>query len=297
MNKNEEIISKLLYLSKNIDYTFNILAELSYHNNEETEQFNKYINDLRNYLKKEDQIINTIKKDDLEEINDLIDELDDGSNSFARLVIKLDDNFDLLEDDDTYYYTDPNANDSYADIIKDYDRLAKYYENIDDINEYTNYVIDKTSITSLKKLQNRIIETKADNKRDNNYRNRLIKELEKFKYTIYRYDSNLEKIGLEARFNIYQTPDIIDMDMDLSRIYYNQCIMTLEGLYSIRTDETNISLVIRSIFNNIYFEECLTKIKPESINKLIEVSNILRKNNRNTFGELSAKKLIKKQEN
>ena len=301
---NERIIKRLIKISENICHEFEVLTDLSFHNRENTEQFNDHINDVSNYLNQESVIINTLSYDVINAIYKELPKYDDNSDAFNRLSVIIDDKIKDMDDEKDIDEDDIPLDDFEFDNIKeidpkntDIDSITNKYivdEEISD-KDATRY-IDNVSIFVLKKMYERINDTYTDNKSDNKYKKRLINQLKVFKYFVFTLDLKLEKIGVRYKFNLdsIPTPLIDSLDSDLSR---NQVIACIEKLYKFKNNEYRFSEINEALFNMMLLEIYLEHLTIEDIDKLIEMCGFLNNIVINSFyGNMAMDKLIKKKE-
>lgn len=315
MNDVKVITKKLLKLSKLIVSEFRQLSDLSYHNLEDTTQFLDHVSDITDYLNQEIIILNSLSLDKLEEIRKYLIPLDDDSEEYERCYVDIDEKIEELlaniprdneEDNISDLEDDDNEEDNEEDIDINCDQeednhlttIDDYYISEEDCEGYANYVIDRIAIIAIKQMTKHIDKTLADNKRDIKYKRRLLKEFRAFKYIFFRLDSRLERLGAKYEFDVSKIPYLDEYNIELTPIYHNQTVTILDKLYSVNYDEKDISIVIDALFNMLCFDEYIKEIDDESLDKLIELCQVLKKNvGDKSFGEFGFKKLIKKKNN
>ena len=293
-------IKRLLKLSSMINEKFEILAELSYRDRENTMQYDEQYNLLKDYVHRETIIINNLNLDDLKQIFNLLPKYDDNTDEYMRLHIYIDDliNNYLIKDED-------NSDNYEEDIDEDIDSIDEedkenitdnYYVSEEENEKYAGIVMDKIAIIVLKKMYDRINNTYADNKEDIKYKKRLLKELKSFKYWVFAIDTHLEKIGIDYRFNLDKLPLLNMPNIDMNNICYNDSVELIERMYNyhdVDYDPTDISEVL---FNYMCFEEFIKVLNDEEIDKLIELCNELSSKSDNYYGNIVREKLIRKKQ-
>ena len=150
-------------------------------------------------------------------------------------------------------------------------------------------------------MYDRIINTYTDNKRDSKYQKRLLKDLKVFKYNVLGLDLNLERIGVNYRFNIEKIPNMNKPDIDTSTISYNQCITHLEKLYNLFTNFKN-EYINYNLKNNTFelvgYDEDLEDIDEDQLKRLLSLCDELEDHSRYHFyGNIAKEKILKKSKN
>ena len=307
MNKNiDKIIKRLINISQSIIDEFEVLSDLSYHDLEETDQFNDHIEDTKNYLNTEAVIINNLDLNTLKEIFKKLPKYDDGTVAYERTHLNIDNRIEVLnqdeefEDDYDYEDTEPDTFEEHdeTDNYEDDDDIRNYYLDNEEYEKYELEVIDGISVNVLKQMANRIKNTYTDNKRDHKYQKRLLKNLKTFKYFVLGTDLNLEKIGVNYHFNLKLIPNISKPNIDTSTISYNQCITHLVKLYYILEDENNINDIIDYLFNMMCLETYLEDLDDEKMKRLTEVCEKIEEHSTYPFyGRIAKEKILKKRKN
>ena len=308
MNKDiDKIIKRLIKISQSIIDEFAVLSDLSYHDRENTSQFNDHIEDIKNYLNSEAVIINNIDLKTLKEIFKRLPDYDDDTDAYERTHLNIDNRIEVLEqneefeDNEEIEYNENEYEESEYNEIDDEDDddyIRKYYLDNEEYEKYELEVIDCISINILKQMYKRIINTYTDNKRDSKYQKRLLKNLKMFKYIVLGLDLNLEKIGVNYRFNLERIPNMNKPDIDTSTISYNQCITHLEKLYNTEEDENSISDINENLFNMMCLEVFLEDIDEDQIKRLLSLCDELEEHTTYHFyGNIAKEKILKKSKN
>ncbi len=295
-------IKRLLKLSASIVDKFEILASLAFHNKEYSEQYLEHFNLLNDYLYRETIIVNNLSIDELETIFKLLPEYDDNSDGYMRLHIFIDDkineyliknNEDKNENEDYQEDSEESINDdNQSEIISDNeDEVINKYYTEEENEKYAGMVMDNIAIIVLKKMYDRINNTYADNKKDNKYKKRLLKELKSFKYWVLAIDRNLETIGVNYKFDISKIPTYNELNFDISSICHNDCVDFIERMYNNSEIDYDPTAMSEVLFNFMCFEEFIKYIDDESVDKLIELCDELGKSN-NFFSNKVREKLI-----
>ena len=298
----QKVIKRLIKNSQDICLEFEILCSLSFHNRENTEQFNDHIKDLSDFLNQEAVIINNQSLDNLELIYKNIIKYDDNTDAFNRISIIIDDKIKEIYDTYGYNQEDIQVDDYQVDIVKENDdndfdvsKIFDDYFTDEEINEKeANKVIDNIAIYVLKNMDKRINETIADNKNDIKYKRRLINQLKVFKYFVFTLDLRLEKYGVKYKFNVNNIPmpTINNVDTDLSR---NQTINCIEKLYNVKNNENRPSEINEALFNMMLLEIYIRYLDEEDIDKLREMCSNVNEHILDSFyGNLAFSKLIKR---
>ena len=303
MNKDsDKIIKRLLKISQMILDEFEVMASLSYRDLENTSQFSEHIEDTKEYLNTEAVIINNIDLNTLKEIFQKLSNYDDDSPAYERTYLIIDSIIERLQyEDDTD--TDEDIDDEeYLDIDESTESncnfIQKYYLDTGDLEKYEVMVIDNIAINTLRKMTDRIMNTYADNKSDQKFKKRLLKNLKTFKYIVLGLDLNLEKLGVNYRFNLESIPYIEKPNIDTSTISYNQCIIHLEKLYNATKDENSLSDINENLFNMMCLEGFLEDVEDDKLDRLNDLCDELEKHSAYHFyGNIAKEKILKKRKN
>ena len=301
----DKIIKRLMHISYEINREFEELAELSYHDGEETEKFNDHIEYLKSLFNSEAVIINNLDLTVLKEIYQLLPAYDDETVAFDRTSICIEDkilelshkegNYECLEeinDEEDLCENLELPNDDEQEIIE------KYYLEDEENERYEEAFIDYISIKTLKNIRDRIDSTKADNKNDAKYKKRLLKNLKTFKYLVLAQNRHLEKLGVHYRFNISKMPYLECPDIDVSIISYNHCILLLSKLYNPLDEDDELDNTAINLFNMMSFETYLNNVDKENLEKLLMLCNELTEKAKNPYyGNIAKAKILNKTKN
>ena len=315
MQNSKKIIRRLLNLSQLIIDEFEVLADLSYLDKEETSQFDDHIHDVKGYLDSEKVVLNNISLNNLIDLFNELQEYDDHSDAYDRCYIIVDDKLNSLLDKDedisdeekkrifeaedteaNYQEEDDDDIDSEEDDQEeDKNFLNKYYFDEEENEDNAPYVIRNMATIVIKKMLKRIYDTMADNKKDNKYKKRLIKHFKKYKYVYFGLDNQLENLGVSYRFNVDKIPNPYPFDFDTSRIFHNQCVTLLDKLYADKDIDYSLDSMENMLFDMMLLEEYLNCINDESIAKLTELTDELEiKYGHNYFGNIGKQKVLAK---
>ena len=303
MKDNKKIIRRLLNLSQLILDEIDVLANLSYRDKENTEQFNDHVNDISNYLNQERIILNNISLDNLLNIFKELKQYDDDSDAYLRCYVLVEDKIEELyndkeEDNDYERYNELEDNIENDDTQKENEDdatifLEKYHVDEEENEKYAIKVLDNVATIVIKRMLSRIENTITDNKKDNKYKKLLIRNFKKFKYFYFTLDNELEILGAKYKFNINNIPMPYSYNIDISKIFHNQCVTILDKLYSSKEIDYNPDNMEEALFNMMLLEEYLKGIDEESINKLIELTDELEvKYGHNFYGNIAKNKVL-----
>ena len=303
MKDNKKIIRRLLNLSQLVLDEIDVLANLSYRDRENTSQFDDHVKDISDYLNQERIILNNISLDNLEIIFKELKQYDDDSDAYLRCYVLVDDKIEELyndkeEDNDYERYNELEDNIENDDTQKENEDdatifLEKYHVDEEENEKYAIKVLDNVATIVIKRMLSRIENTITDNKKDNKYKKVLIKYFKKFKYFYFTLDNELELLGAKYKFNINNIPMPYSYNIDISKIYHNQCVTILDKLYSSKEIDYNPDNMEEALFNMMLLEEYLKGIDEESINKLIELTGELEvKYGHNFYGNIAKNKVL-----
>ena len=168
------------------------------------------------------------------------------------------------------------------------------YEDETEIEQYRKYVIQKAAISAIKKMYSRIKNTNTDNKIDHKYKKILLKYFKEFKYDFFTLDRDMEHLGVNYRFNVNLIPEMPKLDLDISRICFNECINLLDIMYFINDDERNPEIVEQALFDMLRFDEYIKELSDDQIDRLINLCSEIETNTkRNLYGNIGLQKLVK----
>lgn len=303
MKDNKKIIRRLLNLSQLVLDEIDVLANLSYRDKENTSQFDDHVKDISDYLNQERIILNNISLDNLEIIFKELKQYDDDSDAYLRCYVLVDDKIEELyndkeEDNDYERYNELEDNIENDDTQKENEDdatifLEKYHVDEEENEKYAIKVLDNVATIVIKRMLSRIENTITDNKKDNKYKKVLIKYFKKFKYFYFTLDNELELLGAKYKFNLNNIPMPYSYNIDISKIYHNQCVTILDKLYSSKEIDYNPDNMEEALFNMMLLEEYLKGIDEESINKLIELTDELEvKYGHNFYGNIAKNKVL-----
>lgn len=295
----KKISKRLLDISYQITKIFDELSNLSYYNQENSQQFKDLCEDLEKLFNTESIILNNLTIKELDTIYEYLSESDDESDKYSRcldVLCETADDRELNSDAEEEIATDTDFESEIDEETKDevIENIKYFFKDEEDNQEYTDYVINKVAIIALKKMADRINKTSVDNQNDKAYKKRLIRELREFKYYVFRLNLKMEKLALKHHFNIESIPDLVETDEDLSNIYYNQVLLLLDELYSVEMPINDHYEVAEALFHIICFEECLEKAEPDYEKMLEYIQKIKEKIKGKTIGDFAHQKILKK---
>ena len=300
-----KIIKRLINISQKIIDEFEVLSILSYHDKENTKEFDDHIENVKSFMNSEAVILNNLDLETLYEIYKILPKYDDGEMAYERTHINILDKIDALQyeneldtnildeidDEDNPNINDSNEDDNQID-------LEKYY--LDDIEneKYQSQFMNYINIFVLKTIYDRINNTNANNKNDSKYKKRLLKHLKTFKYLVFAENLEMEKMGINYRFNISKMPYLNAPNIDASIISYNHCISLLEKLYNPLDGDDELDDMMIRLFNMMSFETYLNNVDDDNLDKLLSVCNELKSISKNNyFGETAKNKILKRRKN
>ena len=300
-------MKRLLNISYQVVDIFDALADLAYHNNENSQQFLDFYEDLKKCINSESVIVNNLSLEQLEYISKSLKNYDDNSDGYNRLYVYIEDKID------EYYLKNENNNEDkseYDDIDieldddmqadlgnKEISEIEKYYIDEEDTERYEGMVTDNIALVVLKNMYDMINNTFSNNKGDNKYKKRLLRDLKAFKYIVFCMDRNLEIIGINYKFDINKIPVYTDFKIDASRICHNDCVDIISRLYDKLDIDYDPSIMNEMLFNYMIFLEYLNRIDDESVDKLLELCYELEEKSNSFYGQKLKETLIKKKKN
>ena len=301
----DSIIKRLIHISYEINQEFEKLAELSYHDEEESKKFDDHIEYLKNLFNSEAVIINNLDLNTLKEIYKLLPKYDEDTVAFDRTSSSIQDKvLELSPKEDDYNHSeeiidDENLTEKMEQEKDDEFELIEKYFLDDEENEcYEDEFIDYISIKILKSIRERISNTKADNKSDSKYKKRLLKNLKAFKYLVLAQNRNLEKLGISYRFNVSKMPYLECPNIDTNIISYNHCILLLSKLYNPINEDDELDNTTINLFNMMSFETYLNNVDIENLEKLLMLCNELSEKSKNPYyGNIAKIKILNKSKN
>lgn len=305
MNDVKKIYNRLIGLSQNIIDEFQILANLSFMNRENTEQFLDHATDLEKLLEHEKIILYNLKPEVYKELCEYLVTMDENTQVFARTLDlvcdffderfeskkkeTIEENYEFDEDDYPSRYED-NDNKEALDIVDN------YYTDEEDCEKYAKDIIVYMATKVIKNMYNRINNTYTDNASDKKFKKRLLRYFNQFKYYYFMLNNKLEWLGVNTLFDIEKIPDVSfpKTDTDLESIYYNECVTIIESLYNLRNSNKYLEGISIGLFNMMMFDEYIDYISDEFINKLIDLCNDLDNDKDYFYGNIAKSKLVKK---
>ena len=305
-------ILKMLKISELIMTEIECLEDLSYAKKENTDQFDDHVTDIGEYIKAENEILDSLDDDTLYQIYLRLPDFDDNSNSFKRVSTNIDDyvadlpiideDGEVIEDEDEDMEVSANMSDTLDRIFtminngdtKNFN-IKQYYISFAILSGNNGQIADYISTLAIKQMLPRIKNTLADNKKDRLFKKRLLLEFSVFKYFYFTLDSELEQIGVECRFDVDKIPDFECIDTDITAIAHNQCVTIIDKIFFIPTDELDLERICETLFNMISLEEYIPYLLPKSIDILIKLCEQLNKLELEPFyGGIAYKKLLKR---
>ena len=302
MAKNiNEIIKRLLDISKNVINEFATLAYLSYHDKENTKEFDICINKVANLLNTEAIILNNLSLNELYEIFKIIPNYDDDTLTYERTYISIDDRIEELQSNevdteiDETPLVEPEEIPVIDEIPEDVFNLQSYFLDDEENEKYDTVFANYINIFSLKRIQDRIINTYSDNESDNKYKEKLLNHLKIFKYLVLSQNPKMERIGIKYRFNIAKIPYLEVPDIDTSTIAYNHCVAIIEKMYNPLETKDNVDDTTIELFNMMCFESYLNHVDLDELHRLTDLCDNLRVRAKNKFyGDIAKSKILSK---
>ena len=299
MKSIDGIIKRLLNLSELIMDEIDILADLSYYDQEDTPNFNSHVESIASFLNSERVILNNLSIDELKEIYEKLPDYDNDTDEFDRCSVNISDklaevmeknNIDYLENDN---FDEEKVNDNETEDDTEEDICDKYVMAINDSQKNVMYIVDNIATVVIKKMLDRINSTSTDNKKDDKYKKRLIRYFNKFKYYFFKLDINLEYLGVKYRFDVNKIPMPIKTDIQCEALSNNECITLLERLYKFKDSDFDLEDMSFGLFNMMLFEKFLDNLSVDAIDNLKELCQELKnKYGDSMYGDIAYKKLI-----
>lgn len=302
-------IKKLLFLSTEICEIYDSLAKLSVRDLEKSDEFDKLIEFLDNYLTQETILLDSLEKKELISIIRNLYAINQTDAAMYRCYASVKDYFIAKYPTDEYIaqstqYTNEeyNATNFNGDIFEDDDDELidedDDYEDDTNVREYANYAILRTAITAIKKMGGQIKDTETNNKVDYKYKKDLLKYFKGFKYNFFNLNRDAEMLGIKYRFNIDGIPEMPRLNVDVSSICFNDCIDILDSMYNLRDSERNIDVILQALFDMLCFDEYIKELSPYQIDKLINICYNMEDNyHKGYFGNIGLQKLVKIKKN
>lgn len=300
MNNIQNMAKRLIKISDIIITKIDILSELSYQNNETSNQFKETIEDIKEYLETEKIIMESTSIEELSKIYHYIVLNDDLSDAYSRVEINLldflkayhiQDETGTFEDISPIEDNEPNNEDintiELDYIIESDNEEEELYETT-----LTNYIATK----AIKKMQTRINKIETFNKEEVNYKKKLIKYFRKFKYYYFTLDNKLELMGAYTFYNIDKMPIIpYNQKIDFKATMNNECLELINNMYLFDNTEKAIDKIARLLFEMIEIEEYLELLDKETIYNLEEYTQKLSEAYNNSYyGNIVKQKILMK---
>ena len=301
----DKIIKRLIHISYEINQEFEQLAELSYHDGEETPKFSEHIEHLKSLINSEAVILNNLDLNALKEISKLLPSYDDETVAYDRTIVNIENRIEELqykEGNQDYreeIIDESNQNENLElEQTDEFTQIEKYYLEDEENEPFEEAFIDYISILTLKNIHKRIDMTETDNKNDSKYKHRLLKNLKTFKYLVLAQNRNLEKLGINYRFNISKMPYLECPNIDVSIISYNHCLLLLSKLYNPSDENNELDNTTINLFNMMSFETYLNNVDNENLEKLLMLCDELNEKAKNPYyGNIAKTKILNKSKN
>ena len=301
MAKNlEKVIERLLENSRNTVVSFELLSALSYHNDENSSEFDYCLNEIKQNLNTEAVILNNLDLIELYTICKLILAYDDGSVAFNQTLESIYERIQELKNDGAHADEEEMEDDGFEEIENDPEEFAPAtYLHEPDISSHDELIfINFINILVLKTMRKRIKEIPTDNKNDYYYKQNLLRHFNIFKYIILSQNNGLKHLGLEFRFNVDIIPYLETPDVDLATTAYNHCITILDKLYNPPSSEDNYNDTSISLFNMMCLEAYLNYVNPKDLINLSILCDNLKKESANRYyGNIAHNKILAKSKN
>lgn len=300
-----KIIKRLIHISYEVNQEFEQLAELSYHDREETPKFNEHIEHLKSLINSESVILNNLDLEALKEISKLLPSYDDETVAYDRTSVNIENKIEELQykegnQDYREEIIDESSQNENLELEQtdEFMQIEKYYLEDEENEPFEEAFIDYISILTLKNIHKRIDMTGTDNKNDNKYKRRLLKNLKTFKYLVLAQNRHLEILGINYRFNISKMPYLECPNIDVSIISYNHCLLLLSKLYNSSDKDNELDNTTINLFNMMSFETYLNNVDNENLEKLLMLCNELSEKSKNPYyGNIAKAKILNKSKN
>ena len=300
----KKIVLRLIDISNKICYEIDDLAELSLQGLEETLEFNEHIEFLENYLEQESEIVDNTSYENLLKIFECLANVNINNEAYFRCYTVLDDKINELLNQDEEEIEDDQDSLKFElgiDMISNNyvtKTLHEYYEDDQDNYKYYSYIVRRNAIIAIKNMFQVMKNTPVDNKVDEKYLKKLLWYFNSFKYSFFSIDRETEKLGIKYKFDIHKIPTIYDLDLDYSNVKYNECLDLLSRFYTTSDKERDILNISQALYDMMCFDEYLSDLDINYIDRLIEFCYSLEeRKDRNLYGNIGLKKLIKKRDN
>lgn len=299
MAKNiNEIITRLLNISKDVVSEFDMLGALSYEGKEQSKIYDNHFHKLQKVLDTETIIINNLSVTELCEIFRLLPSYNDRSLTYERTFTRIENHLESMYNDvsiDEDAFDEIEATVEYELGSDQLDSVASHFEADPENAKYDDMFTNYINIYALKRIHDRIENTSAENKNEINLKKAMLKQLSIFKYLIFSQNFDLEKLGVKYRFDVRKMPYLEMPDADISTIAYNHCVSIIAKMYHpyIGRDEADTNTL--NLFNMICFEAYLNHIDLNKIYKLASICDEFRITATNPFyGDIAKTKVLNK---
>lgn len=292
-------LKRLLSLSEQICIEEDALTDMTVNNLENTEKFDEHIDKLLSLFDKEEKIINSLSLNQINKFRRILDTndkhndkyvaynrlsqlitdiLDERTYNNPKLALELYQSKDESEEEITEELDSDTESDSeYNDDIEITDEmedeialLDDFYKNTDNLEKYLPSVIDRTTIIVAKKMYQRIRDTISSNKIEAKYKKKLLRFFKEFKYYFFTLDYKLERIGATHKYNLESIPIPEVINEDLTPLYHNQCIDSLDSLYSTDLSIQKNNDILTALYQLMCIEEYIKYLDKDSLNTLLE---------------------------
>ncbi len=312
---------KLIDLCMEIDFEYDVLMDLSEKNKEKTKDYSNNIHALKELMESAINYCITFKVDELQNmlyyVSEKLEEtekayyyeiassiidyalnkkyIEERKNLEEGVDVKsneYDEDYDEITDTEDY---DEEYEETYQDESEiEYENkwLETYPDYLDDYYDEAMGII-YTSVA--RKMFIELINLKPKNKKEKNYKNKLLKLYQ----TQYRYDFltrsvSLELMSIDAKFNPFRV--YICTDDDYSPLYFNESINILKSICNKNVDDLDEE-DLEDSFEIMCLFEMLDCLSIEQLNKLKEACIELCNSKSNTIGELCLSKIQSKTDN
>lgn len=293
-------LKRLLSLSEQICIEEDALIDMTVNNLENTEKYDEHITKLLILLDKEEKIINSLSLNQINKFQSILykndnhnetyvaynrlhqlitDILDERTYNNPKIVLELYQSNDESEEETTEELDSDTESDSEyeSDEIEITDEmedkivlLDDFCKDTDNLEKYLSSIIDRTTIIVAKKMLQRISDTISSNKIEAKYKKKLLRFFKEFKYYFFTLDYRLERIGVTHKYNLESIPIPELVDEDLTPLYHNQCIDTLDSLYATDLSIQKNNDILTALYQLMCIEEYIKYLDKDSLNTLLE---------------------------
>lgn len=302
---------KLISLTSYSSEQYEILYALSAKNKENTSEYTETLEKLYDTILVSFAFCQKIPIDILRKMTLYLNELirkypDDNSYNIAydtaavtldKMNIALRNNHKDESQADSYQelyeeesFDDYEDSEEYEDIPLEQTYQEDYPDELDDIYDEALGAI-YASATRI--VFTRIINMPTTNKYELNYKKRLLKEYNTYyKYSFLSMNAYLEILAIKARFNPFKL--YLVTDTEVSSIYYNEALSLSQALFTRKKTNTNVEDVLEDMFDLTCFEQMLSYLNIDQIQKLKDYTESLSKINKSgNYGEECLSKIKK----